>query len=1393
MFLSHSSRDSREAIAVKAWLVEQEPGLAEDVYLDLDPHTGIRPGERWKEALQQANARCETVICLLSMHWLNSHECEVEFRYAETLNKAILVARLEPVPDTNITSEWQRCDLFVGDGPTTAISIDNGEPVVLSTEGLQRLLNGLRALGIGADYFSWPPPNDPERAPYRGWAPLEQVDAAVFFGRDAQIVQGLDELRGMRTSGVKLLLVILGPSGSGKSSFLRAGLLPRLRRDDRTFLPMDIVRPERAVLTGELGLAHAIHQLRTDLGLREPVLGEIKTACLASEVERLRGWLEQARQAARARLLDLPTEQPAPTLVLPVDQAEELFNADAGPEASRFLELLALLVEHDAGTTPVMIVALTIRADRYEPLQIAPELAGVHSVVFDELKPLPPAGYKDVITGPARRASAAGRRLAVEAALVDRLLTETAEGADALPLLALTLERLYRDFGDDGDLTVAEYESMGGMAQVVQNEVDNLLAADPEQRQAQLAILHDAFIPWLATVSPDNNEPMRRMARWDDLPAASHPLIQAMVEKRLLVKDTRDGQVVVEVALESLLRQWRELAAWLRDEAQDLKDADSLERAAADWQASDCNEAWLLEGTRLVEAETLAAKPGFRDRLDPTRDFLHASRRREEDRIAAEKERQEAELRAAKQHATALRKRSRILIAVLTVTALIAGAAVYGFVTATNARHQADVARKQADARYRESTALRLVSEAQSMLAGARSGSPVRAYQQLVVGRGLAQRPDDGPLLRVLPELENVIKIAEGPPLDVNGSVAFSPDRHRIASGGQDKTVRLWDAVTGHQIGPPLTGHADTVSSVAFSPDGRRIVSGSADNTVRVWDADTGKPIGQPLTGHTGRVRSVAFSPDSNRIVSGSWDGTVRVWDADTGQPIGPPITSTEAVYSAAFSPDAKRVVSGGWKTVRVWDAATGHPIGQPLTGHTDTVSSVAFSPDGRRIVSGSWDKTVRVWDTDTGKPIGQPLTGHTDMVWSVAFSPDGRRVVSGAADNTVRMWEADTGQPIGQPLSGHIDDVIIVAFSPDGKRIVSSSWDKTVRVWDADKREPFGQPLTGHTGAVRSVAFSPDGKRIVSGSADNTVRMWDADSGQPVGQPLTGHIGWVKAVAFSPDGKRVASGSDDATLRVWDTDTGKPIGQPLTGHTDPVLSVAFSPDGRRVVSGSADNTVRVWDVDSGQPVGPPITGRSSVTSVAFSPDGKRIISGSADKTVRVWDADTGKPIGQPLTGHTDWVSTVSFSPDGKRIISGSWDWTLRLWDADTGQPIGQPLTGHTGPVMGVAFGLDGRRIVSGSNDATVRVWDADTGQTLGQPLTGHKAEVLSVAFSPDGKRIVSGSSDNTLRLWPTYPDPASAMCAKLTTNMSHKQWRDWVSPDINYIKACPDLPVAPD
>ena len=586
------------------------------------------------------------------------------------------------------------------------------------------------------------------------------------------------------------------------------------------------------MLTGELGLARAIHELRGGLGLRQPVLGEIKNACHPDHVERLRGWLEEARQVARARLLDVAAEQPAPTMVLPVDQAEELFNADAGPEAERFMQLLASLVQHEAGVTPALMVAVTIRADRYEPLQIAPELAGVETALFDQLKPMPPAGYTEVSTGPARRATAAGWRLTIEPALVERLLAETAEGADALPLLALTLERLYRDFGDDGDLTVAEYESMGGMAQVVQTEVDKILAADPEHRQTQLDTLHDAFIPWLATINPDSDQPMRRLARWDDLPAASHPLIQAMVEKRLLVKDTRDGHTVVEVALESLLRQWDALADWLRIEAVDLKHADNLERAARAWAENGSGDEWLLPGSRLTDAESLAAKPGFGERLNPTREFLLASRRSEDQRVVDERRRHEADLQAARdrqetaealaaaesrakedaqRHASVLRRRTHVLRAVLALVVVAALVAGFLFVRASRAEARA------AD-RGRNAAATALIANAQLLLSGTYTGvaDDVLGMQLVLAARSFPSDVNgDQALLNAVTQERNVVKIIKTSGIPY--CVAFSPDGKGLAVA-EGNSIGLWNTETWQRVGDYMSGHGSEVMECRIQP-----------------------------------------------------------------------------------------------------------------------------------------------------------------------------------------------------------------------------------------------------------------------------------------------------------------------------------------------------------------------------------------------------------------------------------------------------------------------------------------------------------------------------------------------------------------------------------------------
>lgn len=1386
IFLSHASADVREALALKQWLAEQDPPLANDIFLDVDPSVGLRPGTRWKDALQQANASCEAVVCLLSHNWEASQECKVEYRLAENLHKQIFCARLEPSAGDELTAEWQRCDLF-GDSDMTSISVSGGPPVQFAIQGLYRLRDAIRGAGISAHSFVWPPREDPQRAPFRGWEPFEPMDAAVFFGRDAAIVRALDDLRGMRMAGVQSLFVVLGPSGAGKSSFLRAGVLPRLAREDRRFALLGIVRPGRNALSGDSGLAAAIWAARDRLGLRTPSLGEIKTAC-AGNSKRICALLHEIRHAAAARLpAGDDDDKPAlPTLILPLDQAEELFSADAGEQGDALLRLLRSLTSPGDGDAPDLIVVVTIRTDRYEVMQTHPQLEGLQTQVFDALKPMPPTQFKEVITGPAARASEAGHRLQVAPALVDRLLADAGEGADTLPMLSLTLARLYADYGSTEELTVEQYEAMGGLRRVVQSEIDDILAADPNQRSRQLELLRSAFIPWLATINPDNDQPMRRVARYADLPSDSRPLIDALVSKRLMVKDRRDGHVVVEVALESLLRQWNDLAEWLREQRHDLKTADDVQRAAAGWRANEKDPAWLLTGSRLTEAEKLAASAGFTELLTPAREYLAVSRQAETQRLEADERRREAELRNARErqataeaHAADLRRRSQILRGVLAVTAAVAVVAVVSLGFALNSRHQAQ-------ARFRQATSERLATQAERMLANTRMGSDIQAFQQLLAANALSPRSFDDAIYTAAVKAFSTIKMFQAPPkLEASD---LSPDGRRIVTGSDDGVLRLWNADTGQPIGAPLRGHAaGWVDEVAFSPDGHRIASASDDHSVRLWNADTSQQIGPPLM-HDDEAWSVAFSPDGHTLASGSKDTTIRLWNAYSGQPLGAPLHGhTAGVHELTFSPDGRHLVSAGEdNTVRMWDPATGAQTGDPFATEPDKVYAVAFTPDGSRLVTGNRDTRLRLYDASSGAPIDTSPTANEGGIATVAVSADDRVIVTGQSAGSMQLWDAASGQPVGAPIHGHDDLIWRVKFGPNSARLMSSADDGTLRMWNFGA----GMPLTGHTAQVSGVAISPDGHRIASASDDRTVRLWDADTGRPIGAPL-GHDAPVAAVVFSGDGQQVATASVDGTMRMWDAHTGRLIGAPIQTGQGQLTSMAFSRDGHRLATGGG-TTARVWDAGAGQPVGAAIPHPEEVKAVVFVADGSRIATGSVDDTVRLWESETGRLIAHTGMPYGDDIRALAISPDGKILASAGTESTIRLWDANTLAPIGKPFEGHDDTILGVAFSPDGSKIASASRDDGIRMWDTKTGHQNGEPLTGHTADVTSVAFSPDGKRIVSGSEDGTLREWPAIASPED-LCAKLTTNMSHKQWNDWVSPHIDYIPLCQDLPVAPD
>jgi len=583
--------------------------------------------------------------------------------------------------------------------------------------------------------------------------------------------------------------------------------------------------------------------------------------------------------------------------------------------------------------------------------------------------------------------------------------------------------------------------------------------------------------------------------------------------------------------------------------------------------------------------------------------------------------------------------------------------------------------------------------------------------------------------------------------------------REVVVSGGDDHTVRVWDAAAGTPIGDLLTTR--WVRAVAMAQvDGRAVVAaGGFDETVRVWDTATGTPVQHP----DGDLTEPLFALRAARLhrrtafVSGSRDGTVRVWDAATGKVIGQPFVGhTSSVNAVAVGRlDGRPVVvsASDDRTVRVWDATTGAALGAPLTGHTEHVYAVALGRlDGRTvIVSGGEDLDLRVWDAATGTPVGEPLAGHTHWVNAVAVGQLGGRtvVVSGGDDGTLRMWDPATGLEIGETNHTHPVDALTIGTVDGRPVVVSGGADYRIRIWDATTLDPDGPRSTGHTRPVCAVALGHiDGRAVVvSGSGDYTIGLWDAATGVPVRDPLIGHGGWVYGVAFGQiDGHPVVvSGSTDGTVRVWDAVTGNPIGLPRYGHTNWVHAVTLAEvEGRTVVvSCSTDQTIRVSDAATGELVGDALTGHAgAVTSVATGHlDGRLVVvSGGEDHTVRVWDAATGAPFADPFPGHTAAVTSVTAGQlDGRLVVvSGSEDHTVRVWDAATGAAIGPGFTGHTSGVRAVAMGqLDGRTVVvSGGDDHTVRTWDVATGAPLGAPIDV-AAKVLAVGIAPDAHVIV--------------------------------------------------------
>jgi TIR domain len=702
IFISHSSKNNAAAIALSDWIVAG--GWDEEPFLDLDPESGIAAGERWERALHEAADRCEVVLFLISREWLKSEWCLKEFHLAQKLNKRLLGILIDDLSLSELPSTlpltWQTVNLASGnDHIVFRVNLPNlskEEHVTFSSSGLASLKSGLDKAGLDPHFFAWPPEKDPNRTPYPGLRPMEEEDAGIFFGRDGSIISALDRLRGLKERGAPRLFVILGASGAGKSSFLRAGLIPRLSRDETNFLTLPIIRPEKASITGMTGLVHAIEEAFKERGM--PLNRAAVNASVTSGVSHILPLLNKLVAYARSPVVS--GEASLPALVISIDQSEELFLAEGACEAQHFLALIKELTL----TSALTIIALfTIRSDSYERLQTAKPIEGLKQETFP-LPPMPRGSYETIIEGPARRLKDSKKPLKIDAKLTQELLIDIeVDGAkDALPLLAFTLERLYREYGADGDLLLDEYITLGRIKGSIQAAVDSALkAADsdpaiPKNESERLNLLRRALIPALAGIDPETRTPRRRVARISEIPQTASSLINCLIEARLLTTDrTLDtGETIIEPAHEALLRQWNVLQGWLEEESATLLSLTSVQQAARDWKDKGEHPDWLSHNAgRLQDAEGLQEREDFAPLITPVeKAYLFACRKKQTE--SENQELEDAKALALTQKKVA--QRTRIgLLAVSVLLLLASVTAFFGFQQANKAKQETEKAEQR--------------------------------------------------------------------------------------------------------------------------------------------------------------------------------------------------------------------------------------------------------------------------------------------------------------------------------------------------------------------------------------------------------------------------------------------------------------------------------------------------------------------------------------------------------------------------------------------------------------------------------------------------------------------------------------------------------------------------
>ena len=1256
-----------------------------------------------------------------------------------------------------------------------------------------------------------PKPPAPGEPPYKGMQYFTEADSDLFFGREQWIARLIARLQKTRFLGV------IGASGSGKSSIVRAGVIPVLKgnKDVREVLqkpansqcwPIWIISPTAhplSALASTLVDGHSVSEIRDLIG----------------ELDRDPHTLDLiARQtAARAQ---------SDHVLLVVDQFEEVFT-QCQDEAERAAFINSLMDAAYPEPVGVLVLVIILRADFYSQCAQYNQLRDALAQAQEYIGPMTSAELRLAIAEPAQ-----SKNWKFEPGVIDLMIQDVGQEPGALPLLSHALLETWRNRSGH-TMTLESYAESGGVKGAIAKTAEFTFRQrlTPDQQ----VIAKNIFLR-LTNLQEGAQETRRRATLAELTPTPNQAVvtgnvINILADARLITVE--EGSI--EVAHEALIREWPKLQEWINENRAGLRIHHRLAETAKEWQRMGRDEDLLLQGLRLQEAQDWAqTNPSALNDLE--RAFLQFSLSHYQHRLAEKEEQQRRELEAAQRLAASERQRAedqaksasqlrrrefflRFALAGAAALAVVAGIlAILALNSSTIANQNASTAQIASTKAVNESYT-RATAEA-----GALSQSRLAQIRE-ISARALSLQDRDPDLALLLgAEAVKLAQIYGGQVPQEAGSalyqilstanysltlrghtdsptvVQFSADGKKILSAGRDGVAMVWGN-DGRRLSI-LKGHTGAVTAAAFSPDGNRVITASEDNTSMLWNVD-GALI-QVLAGHKEQVTAAVFSPNGRRILTTSKDGTARLWDENGQNPI---ILAghTDAVLAGAFSPDNSLVATtGADQTIRLW--RIDGTLEKILTGHTSWVISIQFSPDGTKLLSASWDNTARLWQIDG--TLLSTLEGHQSYINSAVFSPDGNLIATGGADNIAKIWSAD-GKWICD-LKGHTQQVSQVLFSPDSYTIATASLDNTIRFWQAD-----GTPLAvlkGHTSFVNSIAFSPDGSNLASSGTDLTIRLWNTNQ---LVRILKGHYGAATTADFSPDGRFMLTGSTDGLIRLWRKDglklfefytsgpinhaeispdgkrilvglnknkaiiydlTGNVINE-LNGVNGKVLDASYSKNGDYIVTASSDQTAIIWKADGTKLA--VLSGHTGpVNTARFNPDSNLVITASEDKTARLWKLD-GTPL-QPVLTLPDAVGSAVFCPDGTQILTAGWDGNAYLWKMDG--TLLSTLKGHTSTIVTAEFSPNGKQIITTSIDATARLWDP-SGQ-LFTILEGHTGWITSAVFSLDSSRILTTSWDGTARIWSSFTSTGQMMdevSRRVARSLSNPECMTYL-----YLERCP-------